>query len=436
MFYFLCFFRSIGCSIVDLVPPFSPDENSVGEWKLFGHSIATEDRIVLVPPIQHRIGSLWTNAEFPATGWSILFNIKIIQPQFHGGFCIWYNKKLIPKGPFYGGPPKLDGIAIIGDISERDYERVLEIHMIQSSGSDDLFTAVLPEPCVTYGLADEEVSITLKLSLKKGEVLLYGGEAPDMLTLIDQQELQTDVTHNYIGISASTGEFASGIEIDSIIAQVNPRIKQDQSKSKTKREVTNMNYDSYDFQKSPNEIFRTVKLNYFTSDIQKANDNNYDTSLFANTNRERVFDSIEVLLEVVSTLAKQNDLVNFVENSIGNFSSKWAKRKVKLINSIPEMNHSVSNTCNQTDEMVRVFKETVHDVLTRSTQKAISLGDIVSDMNGYEVGVDDSVTSVGFSTFIQLLLFVAILESLFVVVLLMYSQYSSNINGSFSYQRI
>ena len=273
-----------------LLPPFTRYGNYVNEenWVISGSVDVSEDQIIIVPPIQQKAGSIWNTAEYPKDNFSVGVFLSVIHPQPHGGFCIWFNKELVTSGPFYGGPPKLDGIAIVGEVGVDNKEKnILNVHLIQSNGDVDLFTAVLPKPFVTFELNEEMTDIILEMKIENNAVkILAGDNIEDPLTEVTNEKIISNIAGNYFGVSAVTNEQPCGIALNGVASSF---MKPKKNMSKKERKESKKNYNEY--KKESNNVFRSPELKELGNELELAIkfEGNVENSIFDNVKNDKIF---------------------------------------------------------------------------------------------------------------------------------------------------
>jgi hypothetical protein len=381
---------------VDLTPPFIADQqHNIGKWTLFGDAQASEDSIIVVPPIQDKKGSVWTDSQFPYTNWSVQFQLSVVVPSFHSGFAIWFVNEFVPTGPFFGGPPQFNGIAIIGDISERAHEYILQIHFMQSLGKEDLIAAVLPEPAVSIPLM-KETDLTLQFILHDDEVQFFYGPTPDKLALLQTEPILTNLTGNYLGFSGMTTEYTSAIFLKQVLCREHGTAPAEEAQPiasgfKKPRKVVRHRYY---FERKERKL-RSPQFIRLEREMELRDQLEGDVGyfIFEKASAQDVFSVLAACDDVSHGLATYGDLSQLIQFNLNSFSMKWSQRKVRLSDSVREMDTTVFSTFNQTQTLISAFKDAIHNTLTRSVKKATALGELISEMADLGLNIDEETES-------------------------------------------
>jgi hypothetical protein len=115
--------------------------------------------------------------------------------------------------------------------------------------------------------------------------------------------------------------------------------------------------------------------------------------IFEKVSAHDVFAVLSACDEVSRGLATYGDLSELIRFNLNNFSMKWSQRKVKLSNSVREMDTSVSSTFNQTQTLINAFKDAIHTTLSKSVKKATALGELISEIGDFGLNIDEEADS-------------------------------------------
>jgi hypothetical protein len=418
MFLWLIPFRAFS-EAVDLTPPFIADQQrSIGKWTLFGDAQASEDGIIVVPPIQDKKGSVWTDSQFPYTNWSVQFQISVVIPSFHSGFAIWFVNEFVPTGPFFGGPPQFNGVAIIGDISERAHEYILQIHFMQSLGKDDLIAAVLPEPAVSIPLM-KITDLCLQFILQDDEIQFLYGPTPDKMALLQTETILTNLTGNYLGFSGMTTEYTSAIFLKQVLCRQHGMTPTDEAQpiaaefKKPQKVRRRYYFERWERKLRGPQVIRLER----DMELRDQLEGDLDHFIFGKVSASDVFAVLSACDEVSRGLATYGDLSELIQYNLNNFSMKWSQRKVKLSNSVRAMDTTVFSTFNQTQTLISAFKDAIHNTLTRSMKKATALGELISEIGDLGLNIEEETESTG-SDIPLVLMLLASIEGIVVTIIL------------------
>ncbi|OHT00691.1 hypothetical protein TRFO_32555 [Tritrichomonas foetus] len=416
MFHFI----SILLFALDLSPPFVKEwDNSIGRWHIFGDTYSSEENIYLVPKVQSTAGSIWTDAILPKTNWSAQFNISINHPDRYGGFTIWYIDEMSVLGPYFGGPASFAGVAVIGFIYQMTSGYFLDIHMIQSEDDHiDHLADTLPNPIGHFNLSDTTTEFCFKLEFFDKNVSFYVLNEEENLKLTTQ-EIKDVIEGNYLGITALNDEYTTSITLKNIVFQKAGENDEFEAKFNLLRSLSTLDEKrNYPFARKKANL-RSAQFKQISLDSEICQRLEGNVTYFINTESKNVFDTISNCIEVAESLATYKSLNELVLSNFNNFSQKWAKRKTKLAQRTKEMNLTISQTFNQTEALINIFKNTIHETLVHSKKKAVHFQEVLEEIN--QTNFLDSEPSILFSPFIQFLIFTSASELICIFGLMIYS---------------
>lgn len=399
----------------DLLPPFVRygDYVNAENWLVSGSVDVSEDQLLVVPPVARRSGSVWSTAEYPSDNFSALFALSLLRPRAHGGFCVWLSRDLVPRGPFFGGPARLDGVALVAEVASGAAD-ILNVHLLQSDGTVDLWTAVLPKPIARIRLYDGATDVVLRLTLRGGAVAVDAGYDASDMREVAAVPLACNVTGNYLGVSAATGDHPCGVALRGVAVS--------ELGSAAARPAAPNSADAP--ARGAESAFRSPELRELSDELALAVkfDGDVGNAIFRGVQGEKVFRALDALVNVTAGLATHYDLVVLLGRRLGNFSAKWSKRKRKIIDEVHTMEAEVKGL-DQTSNFIEAFKKSIHEILVQSKKKAIKFGDVANEVEEYGLSVFEGSESKGMTKVVKLLMTIAVVESICVVFLFIQSTY-------------
>ena len=215
---------------------------------------------------------------------------------------------------------------------------------------------------------------------------------------------------------------ASGQRIFNVKSIRNERRKGTIKKHTDKKKHITCTYNEY--KKESNNVFRSPELKELGNELELAIkfEGNVENSIFDNVKNDKIFSSLNSLINVTNNLATHDDLKIIIVERLGNFSNGWSKRKVKLDKNISKIISDI-NEIAQINNVINEFKDNIHEILVHSKKKAIKFSDVANEMEDYGLNVFENSESIGLTKTIRLLITISIVETLCIAFLLIYSIY-------------
>jgi mannose-binding lectin 1 len=113
-----------GAHEMDLVPPFYPYANRVGNWRISGHASASDEYIRLTQQSDSQKGLLWSLIPSSAESWEVEFLFKISGGAVGAdGLAFWYTEEPGHEGNVFGAVEPWKGLGIFFDTFDNGGER-------------------------------------------------------------------------------------------------------------------------------------------------------------------------------------------------------------------------------------------------------------------------------------------------------------------------
>jgi hypothetical protein len=371
----------------DLFPPFHPSEDGkIGLWELGGSAIHTDDAIMVVPPLQYRRGSLWTNLEFPQGDFSIDYKFRIYEGTNGGNLAFWFIDRYGADGDLGGGPRNFKGVAVIMTVrrSTRGSQQSLGWHVIQHSEHS---TLIPDTEMVQPGLVipfTRTSAVTLTIAFKGGDlkiVLTAGTEK----TPIFEGKVTVDLSTAFIGVTAQSDMFTSRFDLE--------HIKFTLPKSSREREGVSFGEDRPKSNYLP-ETDAALRNPVFVKTIQALLTQLNGTGSFTNAviATEDILDVINELTYASNSVGSYKELNDWVRKTLIPYTQKWHRRTAKIVDNNRDARNVMGAAWNYTHELVLGLNNTVSLNSRKAQFKLQDLGDLFEKEAEQLVGQADRVT--------------------------------------------
>ena len=388
MFFFYYFFLSFSAikQSADLTPPFYPNsKNRLGFWDVSGSAIINEEDIILAPPIQYKAGSAWSTLPLPYGEWSIAFRMRISEGNGGGGFAIPIIDKHGASGNFYGITNQFKGIAVIGAVfADKDGKPELHYKLLQCNKTGEIEYKILDEndKCdsivkltddpfiVNVYINNDGISVTHTLCNDIDDIKC---KSNDPITVIDQKR-EADITRCWIGISAMSDDYTSRFDLFSAIFDTKTYTEK---RFKQSREFQHMPTES-NIQPQVIHALRNPSFALMRKEF-KALENAKD--IFNLTERDinyflKVMDEFAEVIEEVATYSQLND---FIGKTLVPYSEGWHRRTFKVMDTVAKTKSIMSQSFNETKELLTIFNETIEESLKKAQTKIGTITTILQE---------------------------------------------------------
>lgn len=370
----LSIFLSLAASstVGDITQPYDVDKNGkIGLWEYSGATVPTDDAIILVPPLQHRKGCLWTDAQIPELDtWFINFTLQI--PKLEGGqFAIWFNKKYGEQGNLAGGPQQFSGIALVAyAVRDKGGKPVLLFKLYQNNGRQTIDPNDIMNSQVYVDFSRRD-PFRISLKFEKKTIKVYTTLSDPRQPIISEQ-IKEDISENYIGITAQTDYAVMLLHLLDIKFDI--QLKQTSSHSATmKKTPHNAKYNP-----SVERNLRNTNYNLTSTELLLAQK---ETAKVPEKDVNSLLTVIEEITKANYDVASFSELNSFIRNNILNYTQKWQRRTVKLVERVQNTRDIASAALNYTQQMMEMFRDTMNASLAKTNSK---IGDMTNLLN--EIG--------------------------------------------------
>ena len=420
MFFSIFFSFSFSASSADLAAPFSIDaENKIGYWELGGSSVSEENYILLVPPIQNRKGCVWTNVEIPKKDvWEIKVTFQI--PHAEGGsFGLWFVSQYAQDGTFCGGPNVFKGAALVGQIvRNRDHGIGLALSFLQSDGHKQ-FRDFAAEPDIYFDI-HRRTPVWITVRYDNGYFKFYsnfadqteGGEE----NFLFEKKINVDISDNYIGFTAQNERLVMNMNLISIEFNINMPNK---STGKRDRSMGNRKPSS---QFTPNTIYRLRNPAFNKTIIEIEKQEKDGNAIKEGATANEIFDIIEEINVASFDVASFSELNSFVKNNIMNYSLKWQRRTLRLVDRVRNTRNVAGAALNYTTAIMETFRDQMQTTLSKTNEKFADLYSLLGEFGGRGIDVNNDmhqmVDDINKRSIVTWLAYAAVAEVLGIIILL------------------
>ena len=391
----------------DLSPPFYPtDRNRVGYWDVVGASVAYEDYILLVPPVQHRSGGVWSTLPLPYGEWSIDFRLRVdVVGTGGGGFAFWLIEDHGASGTFYGGPTSFRGVCIVGAIFLGPSEqRILRLKLIQSDGSDTHAWLSRDEP------ADAELPLTnetfdIRLHVSEAAVDIQHGSE-----VLLNETLKVGLGKAWLGLTAMCDDTTSRIEVIhgrfAVIEYMKMRVGEAEEMQHRRRRSRGHTPPVQE------RVLRNPTFALMRKEIETVI--NTEGPLEGEKSVEDVLKVCDEFVDVMSDIATFSEVNDFVRRQLMPYVQGWQRRSFKIIENVERSKELLVDAMERSIALISIFNESVNEMVNKTDRKLVRLHDLLEDLAENR----DLTPSVDAKTawFFNLMLYIAFIEIVFVCV--------------------
>ena len=388
MLFSLFFSLSISSTSGDLIPPLLQGPNGkIGLWEIGGSALLDENYIMLVPPIQNRKGCIWTDVQIPESDpWQMTFTFQI--PHGEGGnFALWFVSEYAQDGTFCGGPNVFKGAALIGQVVRvRDHGIGLALAFIQNQGIHkyDDFSF---EPDVYFDI-QRRSPIWITAKYDHGVFKFYSNFADDNgeeENFLFEKELKVDISQNYIGITAQNERLVMNMNLLSVTFDLDiPHT------TNTKRERS-MGSRKPSSHFTPSTIYRlrNPAFNKTILEIQKQEESG--GAIQEGSSAANIFDIIDEVNRANYDVASFSELNSFIKTNIMNYSQKWQRRTLKLVDRVRNTRNVAGAALNYTQTIMETFRDQMQTTLSKTNEKMTDLYSLFGEIGSRGIDVNNDM---------------------------------------------
>lgn len=378
---FLLVSLAFSSTTADLTAPFVLDnEGKINHWEFGGAALVQDMSVTLVPPIQFKRGSTWTNIQIPTGIWSIKAIFSISQGD-GGGIGLWITDKYSVSGELNGGPRVFRGIGCL--LTRIEAGETIGLSLVHNKGTKVIEMAKLTNPDRKIAFSeDDHVIVTMKFNdyEKTVSVELENG---DHRISIKDKPLTIDITDLYIGITAQNNGFVSRVDLMTVRFDIDGDMAHSHERDVSfTDDVPSGNYQPEMRTRLRNPVFvKTTKVldrrdenrGKFTSDVIQTNE---------------VLDVVKELTTASNSVASFKELNEFVRGNLMSYTQKWHKRTMRIVEQGQKARNIMGAAWNYTNEMVNSLSTTVKMNSAKTTFKVVDLAELMAT----EVGKMDEDT--------------------------------------------
>jgi hypothetical protein len=387
------------------------DDGKIGLWELGGSSLLQDDMILLVPPIQYRKGCLWTDAEIPSIDvWQMSLTFRISHAE-GGSFGVWFVGEYAQEGTFCGGPNVFRGAALVGQVQRtRGHNYGLKLKFIQNTGKDQYNEFDMTPDAYVEMPSREDFKLTIRFD--KGTFKVFDDGSEPIL----EKEITVNLKDNYIGISAQNDHLPMKFELHKLQFNLNVRETGD---SKRKRSMGNKKPSPHF---TPSKIYRlrNPAYNKTIKEIQLQEESNGE--LTKEVTAEEIFDIIDEVNRANFDVASFSELNAFIRTNIMNYSQKWQRRTVKLVDRVRNTRNVAGAAMNYTTTMMEAFREQMQHTLSKTNEKLIDFYSLFGEIGSRGIDVNNDMQQIADDinnrSIVTWLIYAAVAEIVGIVLLL------------------
>ena len=389
MFFSLLISFIFSATSADLSPPFIlGSDNKIGYWELGGNAVLDENLIMLIPPIQNRKGCVWTDVEIPNKDvWEMTFSFQI--PHAEGGtFGLWFVNQYAQDGTFCGGPNVFKGAALVGQIVRiRDHGIGLALSFINNNGNKH-YKDFDFEPDIYFDV-QRRTPIWITARYDHGYFKFYSNFADESSNgeenFLFEKELTVDISDNYIGITAQNERLVMNMNLLSVTFDVTvPQHKL----GKRERSMGNRKPAS---QFTPSTVYR-LRNPAFNKTIKEIQEQEKSGGIIKEgATVDEIFDIIEEVNRANYDVASFSELNSFIKNNIMNYSQKWQRRTLKLVDRVRNTRNVAGAALNYTTTIMETFRDQMQTTLSKTNEKFADLYSLLGEFGGRGIDVNNDM---------------------------------------------
>ncbi|EAY09226.1 Legume-like lectin family protein [Trichomonas vaginalis G3] len=380
MFQLLLSF-SAAKTVADVAPPYQLDKNGkIGLWEYSGATVPTDEGIIVVPPLQHRKGCLWTDVEIPSdTMWLINYTLQI--PRVEGGqFGFWFISKYGAQGNLAGGPQKFDGIAILAQVAQKEDGKFgFYLNYFENDGTK----AINPEDISKNGVFvdfSRRAPFQISIQFLKNKIGVYSPMHTINKGIILEAFLKRDISQNYIGMTAQTDYYTMRLDLLDIKFDVNLKT--------AARHSATMKTSPHSAKYQPS-VSRHLRNSNYNLTLKEADEFEKNQGIVNDEkNIYQLLDVIEEINKANFDVASFSELNAFIRNNILNYTQKWQKRTVKLVERVQNTRDIASSAFNYTHQMMELFRDTMSVSVSKANSKIHDMNALLNEIGAR--GVDEN----------------------------------------------
>lgn len=387
------------------------EDGKIGLWEMGGSALLQDDYLLLVPPIQYRKGCVWTDAEIPSIDvWQMTLTFRIAHAN-GGSFGIWFVSEYAQEGTFCGGPNVFKGAALVGHVSRaRGHKFSVRLNFLQSKGKTHYGDVDLEPDTYAEIPSRDEIRLTLRFNNGVFQVL---GDNPEP---IFQKKLEVDLKDNYIGVSAQNDHLPMEFQLHKLQFNLNVY---EPSDNKRKRSMGNKKPASHF---TPSKIYRlrNPAFNKTINEIQLQEESNGE--LTKEVAADEIFDIIDEVNKANFDVASFSELNAFIRTNIMNYSQKWQRRTLKLVDRVRNTRNVAGAAMNYTTKMMEAFHDQMQQTLSKTNEKLTDLYSLFGEIGSRGIDVNNDMQQmaedINNRSIVTWLIYAAVAEVVGIVVLL------------------
>ena len=405
MFCLLFLLRgALASTSADLVAPFEMDEDGkIGYWEFGGSVIVEDTQIRLVPPVQFKRGSAWTNVEVPSGKWTLRVELAIDEGTGGGGAAIWFVDDYRATGELNGGPRKFTGIGVILTIVDGGY--AIDASVIENTGNSLAYES--------RGIRLEidgrdTVVAEVELDMDRKTVAVAVRNGPNAIKL-PAQSLTVDLSESYIGITAQCDQLTSRIDLVGVSFQLDPRAVQGEARNVAAADASH----GGDYVPETRSILRNPVFSATERVFAAMERGGFEQGV----STDMVLDIVNELSVASNAVASFADLNSFVAGTMMGYTQKWHKRTMRIIDQVRHARNVMGAAWNYTNNVVEALSAATKRNSARTVLRVVDMAELFTEETG-KMDQDTEQAISGRGTPVMTMVFVgmAAVELVFVII--------------------
>lgn len=403
MILFYLFGTILSESNSDLYPPFVLDANQeINSWSLHGSAIVNFDKLVLLPAVQHKMGSIWSNIDVTGIPFEIVYKLSISDVVQNASFAFWFISEFAVDGLFFGGPKSFTGFSIPVKLKSVDDTRYsLDFHMIVNDGETEYDQETIDRSKITSITLQQEQPIFVKIKVSKGYMNLYAYQKESKSSKIYSTKLENALADKYIGLSAISDRHTANIQVEHVRLDVVKKTKKIVNRIVPKRSFKT------DYAVHFVGEFRNTLLN-----VTRREHDNLHMGRELSSSRDTIFDIIEEINMVGWQVATFKDVNHLLKETVTPFADKWLRRSIKALDRIKAASDAIGASNQFIEDIAFGLRDELNAKLDKTKGKVIKMAEILAKESDLDPDGDllaiGSKSAQGFARYTQILVVVEI----------------------------
>lgn len=372
MLFLLLFTDAKSTDVLSLIPPFEPDlYNNIGYWTFSEKAQIFTDHIILNPPVQFKIGSVYATVPIEYNKYCVAFIFSITKVEKGGYFMVSLSDEfgssyLVEKGRAYRGIGLL--CKVMGD-DYNDTKIKLLFKLINnkdivsiSDTSDNIFSENNQDFEKEYILGSD-LEISLNIS---GNNVLFNIDNREFKSFY--KESGKNIRDCFLSIQSLNNKFYNDFNVRKVV--ITPYSSGSIGAEKSKHGV---NMEQVFNQES--STYRNPKFNKI-SEAKESLDK--DTKIKPDKlNVLDVLEAIDELNYATTDTISYSELDHFISSKIIPYATKWHKRLIKHTDSFRSIRESIYDSMNQSKELISSFEKSLKRNLRKTNLRILELNDLL-----------------------------------------------------------